>query len=112
MTPEKFFHLEKNRLYLILSTFKWPTLLLLSPLLIIIEAMVLVYSIVKGWPYPRSKLGAYRAAFQERKQIAQIRRFYAGLRRVSDWAMLKKLSWNLEWRQLFGIVRFRLRRPA
>jgi GT2 family glycosyltransferase len=109
MTPEKFFHLEKNRLYLILSTFRWPTLLLLSPILAIIEGMILAYSIVKGWPYPRSKLGAYHAVFEERKQIAHLRRFHAGLRRVSDFTLLKKLSWNLEWRQLFGIVRFRLR---
>ena len=109
MTPDKFFHLEKNRLYLILSTLKWPTLLLLSPLLIIIEAMVMAYSVVKGWPYPRSKLGAYHAAFQERKYIMQLRHFYSGLRRVSDWTLLKKLSWNLEWSQLLGIVRFRLR---
>jgi hypothetical protein len=109
MIPEKFFHLEKNRLYLILSTFKWSTLLLLSPLLIIIEAMVLAYSIVKGWPYPRSKLGAYLASFRERAEIARLRRFYASLRCVSDWTMLRTLSWNLEWRQLFGIVRFRLR---
>jgi GT2 family glycosyltransferase len=109
MTPDKFFHLEKNRLYLILSTFKWPTLLLLSPLLMIIEAMVMAYSVVKGWPYPRSKLGAYRAAFKERKNIAQLRHAYSGLRKVSDWTLLTKLNWNLEWRQLFGIVRFRLR---
>ena len=110
MTPEKFFHLEKNRLYLILSTFKWPTLLVLSPLLIIIEAMIIAYSIVKGWPYPRSKLGAYLATFKERREIGGLRRFYAGLRRVSDFTLLSKLSWNLEWRQLFGIVSFRLRR--
>ncbi len=112
MTPEKFFHLEKNRLYLILSTFKWPTLLVLSPLLLIIEAMVIAYSIVKGWPYPRSKFGAYLATFRERKDIGQLRRFYAGLRRISDFTLLRKLSWNLEWRQLFGIVRFRLRRGS
>lgn len=109
MTPEKFFHLEKNRLYLILSTFKWPTLLLLSPLLLIIEAMIIAYSIVKGWPYPRSKFGSYLAAFKERREIGRLRRFYAGLRRVSDFTLLKKLSWNLEWNQLFGIVRFHLR---
>lgn len=112
MTPDKFFHLEKNRTYLILSTFKVPTLLMLSPLLLVIEVLVLAYSVVKGWPYPRSKLGAYLAAFRERREIARLRRFYSTLRRVSDWTLLKKLSWNLEWGQLFGIVRFRLRRPS
>ncbi len=111
MTPDKFFHLEKNRLYLILSTFKWPTLLLLSPVLLIIEGMIFAYSIIKGWPYPRSKFGAYLAAWRERKEIGRLRRFYSTLRTVSDRALLQKLSWNLEWGQLFGIVRFRLRRP-
>jgi GT2 family glycosyltransferase len=109
MTPEKFFHLEKNRIYLVLATFHWYTLLLLSPLLLIIEAMILAYSIVKGWPYPSSKIGAYLAAFQERKYIRQVRRFYATLRTESDWTLLRELSWNLEWEQLFGIVRYRLR---
>jgi GT2 family glycosyltransferase len=109
MTPEKFFHLEKNRLYLIFSTLHWYTILLLSPVFLIIEAMVLIYSFVKGWPYPRSKLGAYQAAFQERKIIGQVRKAYGSLRSVSDFTLLSRLTWNLEWSQLFGIVRFRLR---
>lgn len=109
MTPEKFFHLEKNRIYLLLSIFRWYTLLLLSPLLLLIEAMIFAYSIIKGWPYPRSKTGAYIAVFKERKIIRHIRHFYSSLRRVSDWTLLREMSWNLEWGQLFGIVRFRLR---
>lgn len=109
MTPEKFFHLEKNRLYLLFSIFHWYTLLLLSPMLLVIEAMIFAYSIIKGWPYPRSKLGAYLAAFKERKHIWNIRHSYSNLRRISDWTLLRKMNWNLEWKQLFGIVRFRLR---
>jgi GT2 family glycosyltransferase len=109
MTPEKFFHLEKNRIYLVFSIFRWYTLLLLLPVLIIIEAMIFAYSIIKGWPYPRSKLGAYLAAFKERKEIGRLHRFYSSLRVVSDFTLLGRLRWNLEWRQLFGIVRFRLR---
>jgi len=109
MTPVKFFHLEKNRLYLIFTTLHWYTTLLLSPLLLVIEAMVLVYSCLKGWPYPRSKLGAYWALFKERKTIWQVRKAYGKLRRVSDFTLLSRLAWNLEWGQLFGIVRFLLR---
>lgn len=109
MTPEKFFHLEKNRIYLICSTLRWYSLILLLPVLLVIEAMVLAYSVVKGWPYPRSKAGAYIAAWQEREYIYGLRLFYNGLRRVSDFALLRTLNWNLEWRQLFGIVRFRLK---
>lgn len=109
MTPEKFYHLEKNRIYLILSTLRWYTLVLLSPLLLAIEAMTFAYTIIKGWPYPRSKLGAYLDIFRERKCIAAVRHFNSGLRSISDWSLLKKLSWNLEWSQLFGIVRFQLR---
>ena len=109
MTPEKFFHLEKNRIYLLFSIFRWYTLLLLSPLLLVIEAMIFAYSIIKGWPYPRSKMGAYLAAFKERKSIGRVRRFYSTLRKVSDWTLLRELSWNLDWEQLFGIVRYRLR---
>ncbi len=109
MTPEKFFHLEKNRIYLIFSTLNWYTILLLSPVLFLVEAMVLVYCFVKGWPYPRSKFGSYLAAFHERKYIGRLRKFYKSLRRVSDFTLLHRLVWNLEWGQLFGIVRFRLR---
>jgi len=109
MTPDKFFHLEKNRIYLVFSTLKWYTLLLISPLLLLIEAMVLAYCFIKGWPYPRSKLGAYEAAFKERKYIGQLRKSYQSLRRVSDFTLLRSLTWNLEWGQLFGIVRFRFR---
>jgi GT2 family glycosyltransferase len=108
MRPEKFFHLEKNRIYLIFSTLEWYTLLLISPLLLAIEIMVLAYSFIKGWPYPRSKFGAYLAAFKERKYIGQLRKSYRSLRRISDFTLLGRLTWNLEWGQLFGIVRFRL----
>ncbi len=109
MTPMKFFHLEKNRIYLIFSTLEWYTILLLSPVLLVIEAMILAYCFVKGWPYPRSKFGAYLAAFKERKYIGRLRKSYQSLRRVSDFTLLRRLTWNLEWYQLFGIVRFRFR---
>jgi GT2 family glycosyltransferase len=108
MTPEKFFHLEKNRIYLIFSTLEWYTLLLISPLLLAIEIMVLAYCFIKGWPYPRSKFGAYLAAFKERKYIGRLRKSYRSLRTISDFTLLGRLTWNLEWGQLFGIVRFRL----
>ncbi|MHB8084676.1 MAG: hypothetical protein ACYDHZ_02485, partial [Dehalococcoidia bacterium] len=78
------------------------------PVLFVIEAMVLAYCFIKGWPYPRSKFGAYLAAFKERKYIGELRKSYQALRRVSDFTLLSRLTWNLEWSQLFGIVRFRL----
>jgi len=73
--------------------------------LLAVEAMTLGYSVVKGRAYARAKMSALASLWKERGKIKEKRRRYSKLRTVSDRHLLGALRWNLEWKQLFGIVR-------
>jgi len=105
MDPEKLFRLEKNRQSLLLSTLKPLTLLACLPILLAIELMILVYSLVKGRPYIRAKFAALASLWKERSVIKQRRAQHQLLRKISDFALLRRLNWNLEWAQLLDTMR-------
>jgi len=46
---KKFFHMEKNRLFLIIQNYRALTLLLLAPAIIFMEAQVIVHAALEGW---------------------------------------------------------------
>ncbi len=103
MDSEKLFRLEKNRQILLLSTLKPMTLLICLPLFLVIELMIVAYSCFKGPSYAKAKLAASCALLRELGQVKQRRRQYQSLRKLSDLALLRKLSWHLAWSQLWGI---------
>ena len=103
MNPEKLSRLEKNRHILLLSTLKPLTLLACLPVLLTIELMISVYSLAKGPSYIRAKFAALGSLWRERSDIKQRRDQYQPLRKISDFALFRQLSWNLAWDQLWGI---------
>jgi len=105
MDPGKLLRLEKNRHILLLSTLKPVTLLACLPLLPAIEMLIMIYSLARGRAYVRATLGALAALWRERRLTKQRREQYRPLRKISDWALLRRVNWNLEWTQLLGILR-------
>lgn len=105
MNADKLYRLEKDRGQLIFSTLSPLTIILMSPVLAIIEIMILTYSLVKGPRYLKSKFLAAMNICKERSAIGIKRRQYRKLREISGWSLLRQLKWNLEWKQLFGITR-------
>lgn len=105
MDPGKLLRLEKNRHILLLSTLKPVTLLACLPLLLAIEMMIMIYSLARGRAYVRANLDALAALWRERRLTKQRREQYRPLRKISDWALLRRVNWNLEWTQLLGILR-------
>jgi GT2 family glycosyltransferase len=105
MNPEKLFRLEKNRQTLLLSTLKPLTLLICLPILLAIELMILVYSLARGRLYIRAKFDALASLWRERSNIKRMRAQYQLLRKISDFALFRRLNWNLEWTQLLHTVR-------
>jgi len=101
MDPEKLFRLERNRQILLLSTLKPLTLLACLPILLVIELMIIVYTLVKGRSYIKTKFSAFSSLWKERDGIKQKRVRYRQLRKASDFQLLKRLNMNLEWKQLF-----------
>ncbi len=105
MDSEKLFRLEKNRQTLLLSTLKPLTLLLCLPVLLAIELMIVVYCLAKGWSYIKAKSHALASLWQEQNTMKRRRAQYQSVRRISDFALLRRLNWNLEWAQLLHITR-------
>ena len=105
MNPRKFFDLEKNRHALLVYTYKPTTLVILSPIIALVELLVLAYSVLKGRDYLRAKFQAWRALCERRSHLRDRRRQVQDLRAISDCQLIRKLRWNLEWRQLMQISR-------
>lgn len=105
MGPDKLFRLEKNRQALLLSSLKPLTFVACSPIFGAIELMIIAYSIIKGKAYAKAKLSVFVSLWQERKNIKRKRKQYQKLRRLSDFALFRRLNWNLEWDQLWHITK-------
>jgi len=105
MSPEKLFRLEKNRQTLLLSTLKPLTLLACLPILLGIELMITVYSLAKGRSYAKAKFSSLASLWREWSNIKQRRAQYKLLRTIPDFALFRRLNWNLEWAQLLHIGR-------
>jgi len=105
LDPEKLFILERNRLAMLLSCLKLSTWLIGLPFFALSEAAILVYNLLKGGGYLRAKLRAYAAVWQQRRDIQERRRHIQRYRRISDWRLFGKLSKNLDWGQLFELLR-------
>jgi hypothetical protein len=105
MNPDKFFQLEKNRYLLLLYSLKPLTFVVLSPVFAFTEFLILVYSLLKGRRYIQAKFKAWGAVWENRKYIRERKTQVQKLRMVSDFQLLSRLRWNLEWGQLLHISR-------
>jgi len=103
MDPEKFFILERNRYTLLLYSLKPLTFVALSPVLAFTELLISGYSLIKGRRYIQAKFRAYEAVWNKRAYVRKRREQVQELRRISDFQLLKRLRWNLEWGQLLHI---------
>jgi GT2 family glycosyltransferase len=94
MFPHKLFLLERNRWSMLLADTRLPTRLALAPLLALSELMMWGYCLLRGPAFLRAKLDSYRWISGHRERIGERRRFVEGLRRRSDWGVLRRLHWG------------------
>jgi GT2 family glycosyltransferase len=85
--PQKWFLLERNRLFSVLANYELFTLVLLAPLLLATEAGLLAVAARGGW-LP-SKLRAYASLLALRKRVMIQRRTVQASRRCSDPELLR-----------------------
>jgi GT2 family glycosyltransferase len=83
---QKWFLLERNRLYSVLANYQIGTLLLLAPMLLACEAGLIVVAAHGGWL--GAKLRAYRSLFTLRKHVLASRRAVQESRRCGDRELL------------------------
>jgi GT2 family glycosyltransferase len=91
---QKWFFLERNRLFSVLANYERRTLLLLAPLLLATEAGLVVAATFGGWL--GQKLRAYVSLARMRRRVAQQRRAVQAMRRQPDAELLVLFSDRLE----------------
>lgn len=78
----KFYHMEKNRLFLMLQNYRAGTLALLLPAVVFTELQVMLYAAMNGWF--GWKLGSYGWLFENMGKVMERRRAVQAARRVGD----------------------------
>ena len=90
----KWFWLERNRLWTILSDYEARTLLLLAPVLLATELAVLAFAVRTGWW--REKLRSWRELWRARDELRAWRAQVQQRRRVPDAVLLRDLTGRLD----------------
>ena len=99
MNEKKFFHIEKNRVLMLLKSLRVGTLVLMLPALLLTEILVLGYACFKGFRYLRSKVMSYAYVLSHLRQILRKRRIVQRIRRVSDRRLVSSLDWRIPFEQ-------------
>jgi GT2 family glycosyltransferase len=81
---EKFFYLERNRLFMIANIFRVRTLLALAPALLVAEAGVWWFALRHGRGLLRAKAASYGAVARSLPAMLRRRKRVQGLRRAPD----------------------------
>lgn len=90
----KWFWLERNRLWTVLSNYEARTLALLAPVLAVTEVAVLAFAVRGGWR--REKLRSWRALWRARAELRQWRAEVQRRRRVPDAVLLEAMTGRLD----------------
>lgn len=93
-SAHKWFYLERNRVWALMSNLQIRTLLMLSPLLLAIEIGVCALAIRDGWL--AQKLRAWGSLVADAPEILRWRRSVQARRNVSDYAVLRYFCAEIE----------------
>ena len=94
----KFFHMEKNRLFLLLQDHEPLTLLLLLPAVLFTEAQVLFFSIINGWL--GYKIKSYFWLLANFGRLLKRRRQVQAMRRVRDAGLFGQYAYEINFEEV------------
>jgi hypothetical protein len=93
--PWKFFYLERNRFFMLANIYRWRTLALLLPALLLTEAGVWWFALRGGWGMTRAKAASYIAIVRGLRSMLRNRARVQAMRRVADRDLLAIVSTRL-----------------
>jgi hypothetical protein len=105
LRPQKFFSIERNRWLVMLRIFRIPTLVILFPALLLIEAMSWVYAARVGRAHLGAKARSYASVLRMFPIVRRGRQQLRALRKIGDRTLLTKLDAELPIRQLVDEVK-------
>ncbi len=115
MYPEKLFLLERNRWAMLLTNLSGASWLALWPLMLVTEAMLWGYCLLRGWRFLRAKAASYGWVWRQRAALRARRQWVQSVRSRSDRELLGRLAWAYVWDQVVSLGRERgpsSRQPA
>ncbi|MBI4346370.1 MAG: glycosyltransferase family 2 protein [Elusimicrobia bacterium] len=98
--PAKLFYIERSRWWLILTTFRWRTILGLVPALVLSEAVAWAFAVSSGPAHVAAKARAWLDLIRWTSGIPDARRRTAELRLVTDRDLLRLHRTRLVFRQV------------
>ncbi|MBX5492967.1 MAG: glycosyltransferase family 2 protein [Chloroflexi bacterium] len=107
MYPVKLYLLERNRWAMLASYLRWPTLVALSPLLLLTEGLMWSYCALKGPAFLVAKARSYVWVVAQWPRLRHRRRWVERARVRTDWALLRRLRWGYAWNQFLILGRAR-----
>ncbi len=118
MSPRKLELLERNRKAMLRTHLHPRTRLLLAPVLFVDDAVVWAFALLRGRPYLEAKWRAARWVRGRKAILADRRAAIDRIRKVDDWALLRRMRLGYPLRQLVTLGgeqtprRDRLSKPA
>ncbi len=93
---EKFYYIERNRYGVMLMFFKWPTLLLMLPMGIVLDIGLLLFAFKNGWV--KEKLNAYKywLSWKNWQLWLKKRKYVQSIRQIKDKELIKDLVSKVE----------------
>jgi len=85
---QKYYWIERNRYTLLFLFYKWPTLLILLPMLLVLEVGLFLFSVKGGWAKEKMKVYAYWLKPENWKMWLKKRKEIQKTRIISDRQLL------------------------
>jgi GT2 family glycosyltransferase len=98
-SANKYKWIERNRTQMLLKLYRWPTLIMLLPALLLAEVVSWGYAVMNGGAYIRARLGAYRHIVKNWSSIMAARRHVQHCRKVQDREIIKTCVYRLGYAQ-------------
>lgn len=91
-SKDKFYYMERNRYAVMLMYFKWPTLLVLLPMALIMEVGLIFFSIISGWFKVRMDVYKYWLSRKHWQLWLSKRKYIQTIRKIGDKQLLRSAS--------------------
>ena len=98
------YYMERNRYLAIFSFYKLPTILLILPPLIMMEAGMLLYAIIGGWFLTKLKADGYFLLPSTWRHIMAVRRQVKKFRRAADREISCGIAGKIEYQEIMNPI--------
>jgi GT2 family glycosyltransferase len=98
-TPMKYHWLERHRLYMLLKLYRWQTLVVLLPALVLAEVISWGFGVLSGTQHLQAKLNSYTWIMRNWTTLMQARREAQAQRKVGDRVILQQHTHRLAYSQ-------------